>query len=663
MHEWMSTVVAEIPTHNIKERVSHWMERKMVLQESDYKGLFDFRVTPYLREIVDELSPRSKITESVLMKGAQLGGSTASFGYIAFCIDHGIGPGLFVSGDQEMAEETFEKRLDPIIHNSGLSDKIKPAVRKRNSRTTGDTKALKSYGGTFFRAIGPHSESKLRSFPARAVIVEEIDVFPMSLKGKGNPVEKIVRRTDAFGANKRIFYNSTPKLRGESQIEKLYEMGDRRLYYVPCPVCGRKQPLVWDRLRWEKNDDGSPAIRIDDESGALLHDPTYYVCENEECDARWKNEDKVRFLNDKKAGGMVLPNGRHVWAEWVPQGKSQRPGLRSRQMSTLYSPTLPWWEMAMAWHRAQKDKSRMPDFVNDFLGETYYLDQETPEPHHLQARAERWECGEIPKGVLFLTLAADIQKDRIEAGLVGWGENQQSWALNYWVFEGKPNDLDSECWNELDKVISAEYQTDDGRQLRPMITFVDAGYLTQQVETFCDRFDYSDAQMNGVYPIEGAESGADLYARRKSNIKTPKLQLHDQKLKAFLYDNLNKKRAALAADYPPGYVHFPSTYGKDWYEQLTAEVVEEITDSYGRTRRLIVNKHQKHNEVLDIMKMNLAAYYYSYRRYFEIINDKRKRRGRKPVPVEADVFIREIMRASGIENRESKGSETAQNVE
>ena len=34
---------------------------------------------------------------------------------------------------------------------------------------------------------------------------------------------------------------------------------------------------------------------------------------------------------------------------------------------------------------------------------------------------------ELPPGVLMITMGVDVQKDRLEAMIVGWGANSESW--------------------------------------------------------------------------------------------------------------------------------------------------------------------------------------------------------------------------------------------
>ncbi|MBE3063588.1 MAG: phage terminase large subunit family protein, partial [Spirochaetes bacterium] len=245
------SILTRYPHKRVVETVSEWMESNVILSDgqSVYPGRFSFDTTPYLREIADDLGPRSGVTESVLIKGNQLGGSTVSFGFIGYCIAHGIGPALFVSGDQKMAEDTMEKRIAAIVEAAGLQHLIRPVVKTRHDKSTGQRRDVISYAGTFIRAVGPRSEAKLRSFPSRINLLEELDVFPQNLAGKGNPIEKVVRRADTYGPLRRIYYNSTPKLKHTSQIEPLFEAGDKRLYNVPCPVCGFKQPLTWAGMK------------------------------------------------------------------------------------------------------------------------------------------------------------------------------------------------------------------------------------------------------------------------------------------------------------------------------------------------------------------------------------------------------------------------------
>ena len=80
--------------------------------------------TPYLREIMDALSPRHPAQRISFMKAAQVGATEAGNNWIGFVIHHAPGPMLAVLPTVEMAKRTSRGRLDPLIEDS-------PALRER----------------------------------------------------------------------------------------------------------------------------------------------------------------------------------------------------------------------------------------------------------------------------------------------------------------------------------------------------------------------------------------------------------------------------------------------------------------------------------------------------------------------------------------------------
>jgi hypothetical protein len=82
----------------------------------------------------------------------------------------------------------------------------------------------------------------------------------------------------------------------------------------------------------------------------------------------------------------------------------------------------------MQYWRVKDDPILYPDFVNDSLAECSDITVKTPEPHVLARRAEPWtqDDARIPQGVIFTTHATDVQGNRIESALVGWGKNDEA---------------------------------------------------------------------------------------------------------------------------------------------------------------------------------------------------------------------------------------------
>ena len=157
----------------------------------------------------------------------------------------------------------------------------------------------------------------------------------------------------------------------------------------------------------------------------------------------------------------------------------------------------------MAWNNntisLQKDDPVLyQEFVNDVKGEPFFERAEKPDDHKIWEKAEQWDAGYISDKVIFLTLTADIQKDRIEAGLMGWGRNRQSYMIDYWTFHGETRLIESKCWKELYSKIISEYKRSDDVSMRVQIAFIDSQYNKDQVNTFCDQFDYHPNTLAGV---------------------------------------------------------------------------------------------------------------------------------------------------------------------
>jgi Terminase large subunit gpA, endonuclease domain len=81
-------------------------------------------------------------------------------------------------------------------------------------------------------------------------------------------------------------------------------------------------------------------------------------------------------------------------------------------------------------------------FKNSALGEPWVETDEAPDWQRLYERREAWQIGTVPSGALFLTVGADVQKDRIEID-VRWGRGHESWLFDHIVIEGGPEHAES----------------------------------------------------------------------------------------------------------------------------------------------------------------------------------------------------------------------------
>ncbi|MFP3022285.1 MAG: phage terminase large subunit family protein, partial [Wolbachia sp.] len=188
---------------------------------------------PYLKEIMDSLSPSSPAEKVVFMKGAQIGGTEAGNNWIGYIIDQTPGPMLVVQPTVEMGKRWSKGRFAPLIESTPC---LKSKVKDPRSRDSGNTVQSKEFPGGIVVITGANSSVGLRSMPVKYLFLDEIDAYPGDSGGEGDPVLLSIARTNTF-ARRKIFLVSTPTIHGISRIEKEFEATDKRYFFVPCPYC------------------------------------------------------------------------------------------------------------------------------------------------------------------------------------------------------------------------------------------------------------------------------------------------------------------------------------------------------------------------------------------------------------------------------------------
>ena len=231
--------------------VSEWADRHRVLspRASAEPGRYRTDRTPYMRAIMDALSPSHPARRIVVMKSAQVGFTEGGNNWIGYVIHHAPGPMLAVQPTVELAKRFSRQRIDPLIAESpALRERVRPA----RSRDAGNTVLSKEFPAGLLVITGANSAVGLRSMPARYLFLDEVDAYPPSADEEGDPVALAEARTRTFSWRSKILLGSTPTIHGLSRIEREYEASDQRRYFVPCPHCGHMQWLQFERLRWDK---------------------------------------------------------------------------------------------------------------------------------------------------------------------------------------------------------------------------------------------------------------------------------------------------------------------------------------------------------------------------------------------------------------------------
>ncbi len=146
--------------------VSAWADKHRVLSPRGASEAGPWRTsrTPYLRDIMDALSPRHPAQRVVFMKGSQVGASEGGCCWIGYVIHHAPGPMLAVQPSVELAKRFSQQRIDPLIDESpALREMVAPA----RSRDSGNTVLSKEFPGGILVMTGANSGTGLRSMPVR----------------------------------------------------------------------------------------------------------------------------------------------------------------------------------------------------------------------------------------------------------------------------------------------------------------------------------------------------------------------------------------------------------------------------------------------------------------------------------------------------------------
>ena len=135
--------------------------------------------------------------------------------------------------------------------------------------------------------------------------------------------------------------------------------------------------------------------------------------------------------------------------EWRPTaaGNGETIGFH---LSSLYSPLgwLPWSAAVSEFLEAKENPMRLKNWVNSVLGETWEERGDAVEAGSLQARLEHYPA-EVPNGVGILVAAVDVQADRLEVVVKGYGAAEESWLIAFTQIHGDP--AREPVWFELDQ--------------------------------------------------------------------------------------------------------------------------------------------------------------------------------------------------------------------
>lgn len=523
--------------------LSEWMAEHGRLDDNSR-----FRPFPFQNGIADAFTDPDTPQVSV-RKSSRIGYSTIVQCFLAYRISVDPARSLIYQPTIDDAEKYSRDDLDPVLQWPCVR-----AVATFKPRHADNQIRAKRYKGGWIQIKGANSPKEFRRVTADDVLLEEPDGYPWSAREEGDPARLAYKR-NLTSPRRFSAAGSTPKIKGFSRIDGLFEQGTQEYRYVPCPSCGHLQALVFGDgtgpgIRWEPKDKPTRA---------------WYRCENgcdiDEASKPWMDENGEWRAHNPDAG----PRHRsfHIWSAY-----SQHEGAA-------------WLEIAREFLEVRKDPNLLKTFVNQVLGEAWAERGESPEWQRLYDRREKaMLLGTVPEWCGVLIGAADVQRGgggRIDLDIWAFGSNgRRAFVERIEVFGPI---ADKATWKKLDDQIAKAWSTQDGRTMRLARVAVDSGdgENTMEVYAWARRYPGFVMAVKGRHALAaqqaiGAPSWQDVTVNGRKLKRGVRLwNVGTSMLKMELYGQLGLEKPVDGEDYPDRYVYLPDGTPDEWIKQLVAE--------------------------------------------------------------------------------------------
>lgn len=552
-----------------------WADRYRIIPPgtSAQDGPWKTDRVPFMIEPLESVSDPS-IEMLVMMCSSQVGKSELIINALCYFIAQRPTSILFVQPTLEAAEQFSKERIEPSFmacpQLSGLFEQGKDG--RGSSRKSSETIRFKKFPGGNLALVGANSPAGLASRPIQVLLCDEVDRFYATKEG--DPLKLAIQRTQNY-YNRKIILVSTPTMEKASNIERYYKRTDRRNYFIPCPKCGNFSTWEWKMVKWDKNSEGLAIL-----DSARIECPF--------CDEVLRGAGKPNI--------ELLARGE--WRDTTPYKIDKK--RRGYHFNALLSPWVNLSEIVEEYNVAVATKTQLQEFWNLKLGLPFSSEFYVSEWRDVYTRRESY--GEtLPSKNLVLTAGVDVQRDRLEIVVLGWGKEFECFGVEYAKIKGDPKNI--EIWNELDTFLSKTWMTEDGRDLTLSCVCIDSGdgVLTQEVYAFT-----SQRENRGIFAVKGRGGQGVPFINKPTR---------SNRFNAWLFVlGVNAGKSLLHSrlkilEEGAGYVHFPfeKKYGfsETFFRGLYSERLE--TKKIAGKDVLYWRKVRERNEGLDCCVYALAA--------------------------------------------------------
>lgn len=528
-----------------EKTIDEWAEEKRILspEGSAQPGKFDVSKTEYLRIPMREITSPN-VVEVVLMFASQLGKTELILNSIGYFADEDPCPMALLQPSRKAAIEFAKERIKPLFRDTDALAKISKGTILR-----------KEFPGGYLILISANSPDELASKPIRNVFCDEVDRYTTSAKTEGDPVSLAKARLKTFWNGKLILV-STPTITGLSKIEAEYNLSDMSEWCAKCPSCGEFHAYVWENLDFETLE---------------------MVCSHCGCthtESEWKAREH----------------------RWISRQENKK--IKGFHCNELASNWRTWRQIVDEFLEAKKDQEKLKVFYNTVLARSWEISKDSDFKNiwkKIKKRTEKYEA-ELPDGVLMLTAGVDVQGDRLEISVYGWGANGECWSIMYKKLIGNPAQF--KVWNDLTELLNKKFKYSDDLEIPISLTCIDTGDHTTDVYKYLKK----TPRVKGIKGMGGAIPAIHK-SSTNNKYKLEIIILGVDALKDSFFSLINTKKEEF------GYIHFPERHchSDDFFKSLMSEQKQLKWNPETGLKKLQYVKIRSRNEGLDLHNYARAA--------------------------------------------------------
>ena len=541
-------------------------------------GQRDPTITPYMIPFARTVHARTH-KRVVMVVSAQSGKTETVFDIMGERLDTSPVPMMYLGPTKQFLEEQLEPRLEELLSVPCLKQKLAPESKQRKTK--------KIVSGVPLRLAHGGSSSALKSDPFGLALTDEADELMANVKGAGNPIELVDMRGDTYAdfvhaivstpgegsteveideESGLHFWADTDPEEVSSTIWRLWLQGTRYHWAWPCPHCDEYFIPRFSCLRWDKPKDERERELPSDPT--LARKTAHLSCPKCGCDI---HDDSKTEMN---ARGVYVAPGQSIDENGNVAGAPPDSWTISYWVSGLCSPFVTWGDRAARY--VQAVRSGDPDTIrankNGGFGELYAPGGgQVPDWREVKECAlDEYAMGEVPDGVHLLTLACDVQGDRLIYTIRGWGDYGRSWLIEADELCG--NTDGTEVWDELAEIAQTSI---DGLPIR--LGLVDSGFRPgkkyivpeHRVYEFCRKY------RNFIFPTKGMStkpqrpvSMSEIDVKINGKVFPKGLRLY--RVDTDHFKSWVQQRVRFAND-ALGAWHLPADISEDYCRQIVSE--------------------------------------------------------------------------------------------